>query len=76
MRAVGGEAEEIGRGIAQRRVLRGRSAIDECDVRLGLGVVLDRQAFVARERPDQDLHAVLLDELARGLDCAVRRGVG
>ena len=74
--AVGGEAIEVRRGIAQGRVLRGGGAVDKSDVRLSLGVVLDRNAFVARERPDQDLDAVLLDELARGLDCAVRRRVG
>ena len=74
--AVGREAEEVRRGIAQRGVLRGRRAVDEGDVRLGLGVVLDRQALVAGERADHDLHAVLLDELADGADGAVGRGVG
>ena len=76
LRAVGGEAVEIRGRIAQRRILRGRRAVDESDVRLGLGVVLDREAFVAGERPDQDCDAVLLDELAGGLHGAVGRSVG
>jgi hypothetical protein len=76
LRAVGGEAVEVWGGIAQRCVLRGRSAVDEGDVRLGLGVILDREAFVAGERSNQDRHAVLLDQLARRLDRAVGRRVG
>ena len=76
LRAVGREAEEVRRRIAQRGVLRGRGAVDEGHVRLGLGVVLDREALVAGERADDDLHAVLLDELADGADGAVGRGVG
>ena len=75
LRAVGGEAEEVGRGIAQGRVLCGRCAVDESDVGLGLRIILDREALVAGERPDEDLDAVLLDQLARGFDCAVGRGV-
>ena len=76
MRAVGGKAEEIGGRIAQRRILRRRRAVDDGHVRLGLGVILDRQPFVAGQRTDQDLHAVLLDQLAHRANRAVRRTVG
>jgi hypothetical protein len=42
---------------------------------LRLRVVLDRDAFVARERPDHDLDLVLFDRLARGTDSLVGRSV-
>ena len=64
--AIGREAEEIGRGIPKRRVLCGRCAVDESHVGLRLGVVLDRQSLISRERSDNDLEAILLDELAGG----------
>ena len=76
LRAVGREAEEVLRRIAQRRVLRRGRAVDEGHVGLRLGVILDGDALVARERADHDLDAVLLDKLAHGAHGAVGRCVG
>ena len=76
LRAFGVEAEEVGRRVDQRRGLRARRAVDEGDAGLGLGVVLDRDAFGARQRADHDLDLVLLDQLAGGVDRHVGLGVG
>jgi hypothetical protein len=76
LHAVGGEAEEVRRRVPESGVLGGRGAVDEGDLRLRLGVILHGQALGARERSDQDVDLVLLDQLARGGDGAVGRGVG
>ena len=76
LRAFGVEAVEVGRRILQRRRLRARRAVDEDHLGMGLRVVLDRDALVARERADHDVDLVLLDGLAGRGDGLVRRGVG
>src|SRR5262245_47050401 len=77
--ALGVEAEEVRRRVDERRRLRPGRAVDERDVGLRLGVVLDRDALRARERAHHDLNLVLLDQLARGVDgdvgLRVRRGL-
>ena len=72
LRAFGIEPIEVGRRVLQRGGLCTGRAVDEGDVGLRLGVVLDRDAFIARQRADHDLDLVLLDCLA----CRVHRFVG
>src|SRR6202022_75338 len=75
LRTIAREAEEIRRGVAQRGVLRRRSAVDKGHVGLSLCIVLDGDTFVSRKRADQDRDVVLFDELARRLYRAVGGGV-
>ncbi len=62
------EAEEVRSLHLQGRLLRAGDAVDEGHLGMVLGIVGDRDAFVARERPDNDVGAVLLDDLADLLD--------
>ena len=71
LRTVTVEPEEVRRLHLQRRVLRAGDPVDERDLGMILGVVGDGDALVARERPDDDVGSVLLDELADLLDGAV-----
>ena len=75
MRAVAVEAEVVLRLHLQRRLLRAGDAVDERHVGMVLGVVGDGDRLVARQRADDDLGVVLLDERADLLDDAVRRVV-
>ena len=69
--AVAVEPEEVRSLHLQGGLLRAGDAVDERHLGVVLGVVGDGDAFVARERADHDLGAVLLDELADLLDDAV-----
>ena len=76
LRAIGGEAEEVGCRIPEGCVLRGRGTVDEGHIGLRLGIVLDRQALIARQGTDHDREPILLDELAGGAHRAVGRSIG
>ena len=71
LRTVTGEAEEVGSLHLQGCLLGTRDAVDERHLRVVLGVVGNRDAFVTGERPENDIGAVLLDDLADLLDGAV-----
>ena len=62
LRAITVEAEEVRRAHLERGVLRPGRAVDERLLRLGLRVVRDGDALIARERADQNLRAVGLDQ--------------
>ena len=72
LRAVHVVAEEVWRRVDIGRLLRAGGGVDEGQLRMGLGKILDRDAFVAGERREQDLDLVLFDQLAHGAN----RGVG
>ena len=76
LRAVHVEAEEVRRGIDVGRLLRARGGVDEGQLGVGLGEVLHRDALVARQRRQQDLDVILLDQLAHGAHRRIRRRVG
>jgi hypothetical protein len=75
-RAVAVEAEEVRRGIDEGRLERARRAVDHDEVRHRLAVVAHGDAFGAGERPDDQLHLVLLDQLAGRAQRGIRAGVG
>lgn len=70
------EAEEVWSRIAQRCVLGSRRAVDDRLIGNCLGVVAERQPFVPRERSDDAVDFVLLDELPSLLASDLWCGIG
>ncbi len=76
LRAVRVEAEEILRRRHIGGFQRAGRAVHERRLRLGLGIVADRDAFRSGHRAEQDVDFVLLDQLAGAANCRIRARVG
>src|SRR6202158_508568 len=76
LRPVGVEAEEVRSLNLESRVLGARDAVEECLVRLRLGVVGHGDALVTGEGADHDVGAELFDEPPRLFDRFAGGGVG
>ena len=68
-------AVEVRRRVDISGFLRAGSGVHKGQLGARLGKVLDRDAYVAGQRRQQDLHLVLLDQLAHGADGGVGRGI-